>query len=173
VPLADELLGHASRLINASVVTDADCRRAVSASYYAVFHLLSNAVGTHVCPSNPPGMSGRFQHALDHKPMRNAMIPFGDSNRWMEFSNKIDVPCTFSPELAVIAQVFAELQDARHFADYDVVDAKRIVGLSWASNYLDKAQQAFDEWNLVKSTETGKLFLAALALGVNWTNRIK
>ncbi len=173
MPLADDLIDHASRLLAVPPVTGVDCRRAVSASYYAVFHLLSDAVGTHVSPSNPPGMSGRFQRALDHLPMRNAMVPFCDSKKWNDFSTKIGIPCTYSPDLAKIAQAFAELQDARHFADYDTLDVKNTVDLSWATDCLDKAKLAFDAWNRVKSTEASKLFLAALALGVNWANRIK
>jgi hypothetical protein len=145
----------------------------VSASYYAVFHLLSDTVGTHVSPSNPPGMSGRFQRALDHKQMLQAMAPFSDLKKWEDFSKKLGIPCTYSPDLAAIAQVFGELQDARHFADYDVVDIKGTVGVLWASDCLDKAKLTFDVWNRIKSTDTGKLFLAALALGVNWANRIK
>jgi len=173
VPLADELLDHASRLINASVVKDADYRRAVSASYYAVFHLLSDAVGTYVCPSNPIGLSGRFQRALEHTTMREAMDLFSDSNKWKGFSSKIGIPCTYSPDLAVIAQVFAELQDARYFADYDVLDTKGTVGPLWASDCLNKARRAFDTWDQIKFSDAGKLFIAALALGIKWTKRIK
>jgi hypothetical protein len=171
VPLADELLDHASRLIAATPVADIDCRRAVSASYYTVFHLLSAAVGAQVSPPAPPGMSGRIQRVLEHRPMRNAMVPFGDANKWKEFSANLGIPCLFSPDLAAITQAYADLQDARHFADYDVVDAKGTVGLLWATNCLDKAKLAFDAWNRVKSTDEARLFLATLIFGVKWANR--
>jgi len=76
-------------------------------------------------------MSGRFQRALDHNPMRNAMVPFRSLENWTDFSDKkIGIPCTFSPDLAVIAQVFAELQDARQFADYDAIDVKSVINQS-------------------------------------------
>jgi hypothetical protein len=171
VPLADDLLDHASRLIVASPVARIDCRRAVSASYYAVFHLLSAAAGAQVSPATPPGMSGRIQRVLEHRPMRNAMIPFGDSKKWADFSAVLGIPCVFSPDLAVIVQAYAELQDARHIADYDVIDARGTVGFLWASDCLDKAKQAFDAWNRVKSADEARLFLATLIFGVKWANR--
>jgi hypothetical protein len=171
VPLADELLNHASRLIADPAVAGIDCRRAVSASYYAVFHLLSDAVATQVSPPTPPGMSGRIQRLLGHRPMRDAMAPFSDSNKWNVFSTNLGIPCVYSPDLAVIAQAYAELQDARHLADYDVIDTKGTVGLIWASDCLDQARLAFDAWNRVKVTDEARLFLATLIFGVKWANR--
>jgi hypothetical protein len=171
LPLADELLDHASRVLSAPAVADVDCRRAVSASYYAVFHLLSDAVGIQVSPSAPAGMSGRIQRVLDHRPMRNAMVPFSDLDAFKKFSINLGIPCVFLPDLAVIVEVYANLQDARHLADYDVIDANGIVDLSWATDCLDKAKLAFDAWNRVKSTDESKLFLATLIFGVRWANR--
>jgi hypothetical protein len=171
VPLADDLLDHASRLIVASPVVDIDFRRAVSASYYAVFHLLSGAAAAQVSPPTPPGMSGRIQRLLGHRPMRDAMASFSDSNKWNAFSTNLGISCVFSPDLAVISQAYAELQDARHIADYDVIDTKGTVGLLWATDCLDKAKLAFDAWNRAKSTDEARLFLATLIFGVKWANR--
>jgi hypothetical protein len=116
-------------------------------------------------------MSGRIQRLLGHRPMRDAIAPFSDQNKWNTFSTNLGIPCVFASDLAVIAQAYAELQDARHIADYDVVDAKGIVGLLWASDCLDKARLAFDAWNRVKSTDEARLFLATLMFGVKWVNR--
>ncbi|MFZ1084977.1 MAG: hypothetical protein WAN35_08430 [Terracidiphilus sp.] len=173
MPLADELLDHASRLLSAPAVANVDCRRAVSSSYYAVFHLLSDAAGTQVSPPTPLGMSGRIQRLLNHGPMREAMIPFGDSKKWNTFSTNLGIPCIFSPDLAVIVNAYANLQDARHLADYDVIDANGSVDLSWASDCLNKAKLAFDAWNRIKSTDEARLFLATLIFGVKWANRTK
>lgn len=103
--------------------------------------------------------------------MREAMVPFSDSKKWNIFSTNLGIPCEFLPDLAVIVEVYANLQDARHLADYDVLDAKGTVGLSWARDCLDKAKLAFDAWNRVKATDEARLFLATLVFGVKWTNR--
>jgi hypothetical protein len=116
-------------------------------------------------------MSGRIQRLVNHGAMREAMVPFSDSIKWNTFSSKLGIPCVFSPELAVKAQAYPVLQDARHLADYDVVDANGSVGPSWATDCLDKAKLAFDAWNRVKSTDQARLFLATLIFGVKWANR--
>jgi hypothetical protein len=106
--------------------------------------------------------------------MRDAMAPFSDPKKWKTFSTKpgmLGIPCVFSPDLAAIAQAYSELQDARHSADYDVVDTKSTVGLLWATNCLDKTKQAFNAWSQVESTDEARLFLATLIFGVEWANR--
>jgi hypothetical protein len=103
--------------------------------------------------------------------MRDAMAPFSDPIKWNAFSTSLGIPCVFSADLAVIAQAYAVLQDARHLADYDVVDANGSVSPSWASDCLNKARLAFDAWNRAKSTDAARLFLATLIFGVKWANR--
>ena len=72
--LAEELLEHARFLANLDerTTTQANIRRAVSAAYYAVFHLLSAAIAKQISPSNPPGLRGRTQRALNHAEMYRA-----------------------------------------------------------------------------------------------------
>ena len=77
-------------------------------------------------------------------------------------STNLGIPCVYSTDLAVIAQAYAEIQDARHIADYDVVDAKGTIGLLGASDSLDKAKLAFDAWSRVRYTDEARLFLATL-----------
>lgn len=53
------------------------------------------------------------------------------------------------PELAEIAAVFVELQEARHKADYDLselFDRVQVLG------YVHKARDAATKWKVVKST---------------------
>lgn len=133
VSLADDLFDHASGLLAAPAIADIDCRRAVSASYYAVFHLIASAVAAQVSPQEPDGLRGRCQRALEHRAMKNAMARFLTQDGVRRLSEEIAVPCAFSQDIATIARVFGELQDARHLADYDVVDSESKVGLSWAS----------------------------------------
>lgn len=166
--LADDLLDHASRLLTAPEVAEVDYRRAVSASYYAVFHLISSAVVAQVSPQQPDGLSGRCQRVLEHRAMKNAMASFLTPNSVEKLSKDIAVPCAFSQDIAMIANAFAELQDERHLADYDVVDAEGKVGLRWASENLDKAKLLFEAWSRAQSTDEAKLFLAAVIFGNKW-----
>ena len=53
MPLAEELLDHSSRLLAGDATAEVDYRRAVSAAYYAVFHLISAAVAAQVSPEEP------------------------------------------------------------------------------------------------------------------------
>lgn len=168
MPLADDLLGHASRLLAAPAVSDVDCRRAVSASYYAVFHLISADAAEQASPQEPEGLRGRCQRVLEHRAMKNAMAGFRTPDSVKRLSDEIAVPCTFSPDLAMIARDFADLQDQRHLADYDAVDAEDQVGLSWASDSFNMAKMIFEAWARVKSTNEARLFLATLIFGSKW-----
>lgn len=162
---ADDLLQHASRLIVPSDCTDADYRRAVSSSYYAVFHLISAAVAEQACPPVPPELRGRFQRALDHKTMKNATQSFVTPESLKRLATDTGISCSFNKDVADVAKVFGDLYDAREFADYDVVDSMGTVEFSWAYGWVDKAKLAFNAWGRAKSTDEAKLFLASLIFG--------
>jgi hypothetical protein len=133
---AKDLLDHASRLAATASGTDADFRRAVSASYYAIFHLISGSVAQQACPPTPPELRGRFQRALDHKTMRNAMQFFSTAESLKRLSIETGIACIFDMDIAEIAKTFGALYDAREFADYDVVDSGGTVNFSWRRNGL-------------------------------------
>lgn len=165
---ADEMLDHASRLLAGSASTEVDFRRAASASYYAAFHLISAAVASQASPPSPPGLRERCQRVLEHRTMKNAMGYFLTPESLKRLSIEIGVPCIFSHDIAEIAKAFGELQDDRHLADYDVTDAQGKVGLSWASECVDKAKRIFEAWDRSKSTDAARLFLASVIFGNRW-----
>jgi hypothetical protein len=158
-------------LLAAADAIDVDFRRAVSASYYAVFHLIAAAVAEQVSPQEPDGLRGRSQRALEHRAMKNAMARFLTPDSVKRLSEEVAVPCAYSPDLATIADIFEELQDERHLADYDVVDADGKVGLSWASESVDKAKLLIDAWNRAQFTGEAKLFLATVIFGNKWAKQ--
>jgi hypothetical protein len=100
--------------------------------------------------------------------MKNAMASFVTRDSLKKLSADIGVPCAFSQEIAEIARAFGELQDARHLADYDVLDSEGKVGLLWASECVDKAKRTFEAWDRAKSTDAAKLFLASVIFGNKW-----
>jgi hypothetical protein len=69
--LAEELLEHARFLANLDprTTSQANIRRAISAAYYAVFHLLAAEVAEQVSPDSPAGLRERTQRALEHTQM--------------------------------------------------------------------------------------------------------
>jgi hypothetical protein len=162
---AKELLDHAGRLVANGASTDADYRRAVSASYYAVFHLISAAVAEQACPPTPPELRGRFQRALDHKSMKNAMQSFVTQDSLKNLTKDTGISCVYNKDIADIARAFGQLYEAREFADYDVVDSGGTVEVLWASDWVDKSKLAFDAWGRARSTDEAKLFLASLIFG--------
>jgi len=100
--------------------------------------------------------------------MKNAMASFITQDSLKRLSSDIGVACAFSPDIAEIAKAFGELQDARHLADYDVMDSEGKVGLSWASECVDKAERIFEAWDRAKTTDEARLFLASLIFGNKW-----
>jgi len=159
---AKEILDHASRLLVAPASTDADFRRAVSASYYAVFHLISAAVAEQAYPPTPRELRGRFQRALEHRSAKNAMQSFVSHESVRGLAKEPGISCNYNQDIAEIAKAFGELQDARELADYDVVDSDGTVSFSWAKDWVDTATLVFDAWERVKSTDDARLFLAFL-----------
>ena len=168
MPLADDLLGHATRLLANTECNEADYRRSVSASYYATFHLISAAVAAKACPPGPPGLRGKWQRTLDHRAMKNGMAYFLTPESIRKFSADTVLPCIFSPDLSEIAKAFGELQEARNLADYDIVDSDGTVHILWASDCLEEAKHIFEAWRRVQEADEAKLFLVCLIPGTKW-----
>ena len=66
------------------------------------------------------------------------------------------------PELIQIAEIFVELQEARHSADYDV-------GASFsrteALEHITNVELAFRSWQSVRASQQADMFRVALAFG--------
>jgi hypothetical protein len=69
------------------------------------------------------------------------------------------------PELRQVAQVFAELQDSRHEADYEVATTFTRVDVL---QKIAIAQEAFAAWQGIRSEPNTVVFLAALLLQPQW-----
>jgi hypothetical protein len=159
---ARELLDQASRLVGSSASADADYRRAVSASYYSVFHLISAAAAEQAYPPTPRELRCRFQRALEHRSAKSAMQSFVTPDSVKSLAKDLGVFCNFNQDIADIAKAFGELQDARELADYDVVDSEGTVGYPCAKYWFEKPTFIFDAWDRGKPTDEAKSFLAYL-----------
>lgn len=109
----DDLMAHALDLIHQSPATEVYLRRAVSAAYYAVFHLLIFESTQHWDNATLRTVLGR---GYDHGLMRTT------SNRVLD-SREFPFPGAdprIVATLREIAQGFSQLQQDRHFADYNL-----------------------------------------------------
>ncbi len=100
--------------------------------------------------------------------MKNAMASFLTPESLNKFSKEIGIPCVYSRDIAEVARAFGELQDARHLADYDVIDFEGKVGLPWALECVNKAGRVFEAWDRANSAEIARVFLASMILGNKW-----
>ncbi len=168
MPLAEDLLEHSRNLLNGAP-REVELRRSASAAYYAIFHLLSASVAAQISPDAPPGLRGRIQRALDHSSMVTAAKQFRKQGAPpTTIPRDIDLRSSISQELANVADAFVVLQEARHLADYDILDANHQIGLQWAQDCVEMAENAFRDWQLEVNSDGARVFLAALIFGQRW-----
>lgn len=168
MPLADELLLHArflAELNSGSTPKQADLRRAVSAAYYALFHLLSDEAARRVAPGLPVELLVKTQRTLDHRDMYVVCGAFVSSGKDKIDEKDIALPDKISPVLANIAKRFRTLQEQRHIADYDALkkfDQTDVLEL------IEAAEVASVEWSTERTTANAQIFLTALAFWKSW-----
>jgi hypothetical protein len=75
------------------------------------------------------------------------------------------LPDSVSQELASIANIFKELQEARHLADYDVLKQFNPID---ADTMVQKAEKFFKDWKTEKGSSNTPVFLAAMIFGKDW-----
>lgn len=143
----DDLIQHAIFLSELNLPNEpkqADLRRAVSAAYYSLFHLLTTEAA-----SNWKHERQRhdFARTFDHQPMKKC-------------SENL---CKRSPEgpLALVASSFVRLQQARHSADYD--NSK-----TWSRDEVREliavAEDAIAFWAAIRERESAQDYLLDLFL---------
>ena len=117
--LVDDFFVHAANLAASSATSDCeqiDLRRAVSAAYYAVFHLFTTTAAENWAASAD---RVRFARLFEHGKMKNA------SNGLTARIGERLGPAPSTQEVAIgnalrdISKEFMALQNDRHIADYD------------------------------------------------------
>ena len=146
---ADELLNSATALSQISPETQANLRRAISSSYYALFHLL---IGEACRNWSRPEQRGRLARKFEHVRMLAA-------SRQCAERYKNAVPGSMESYLLDVANAFAQLQEERHLADYDLtrtfLDVEVTVDLSLARN-------AFKDWDRIRGEQIAQDYLFSL-----------
>ena len=148
----DDLLSQALHLVHTAPSTQASLRRAVSSAYYAVFHsLIAEATSNW---NNAP-LRAALGRGYDHGTMRTA------SNR---LSNTRDFPFTGEDpqvvaSLRFVALTFTQLQEDRHFADYNLTED---LDPADALNQVKSAEKIFNTWSSIRSQQIAQEYLVSL-----------
>lgn len=148
----DDLLTQALQLVHAVPPTQLTLRRAVSAAYYAVFHFLITEATSNW--QNVP-LRSALGRAYDHGVMKTA------SNRIL---NTRDFPFTGEnpavvADLRFVAQAFSQLQEDRHFADYNLTkDLDAVEALT----QVKSAEKILTIWPAIRGEQIAQAYLVSL-----------
>ena len=134
----------------------ASLRRAVSASYYALFHLLVDEAL--LSGRNRDALRDCLARAFSHDVMKQVAQQFSSNGLSPKLIPGLNGQ-TLQPQLVGIASSFVDLQQARHEADYD--RARRFTRRE-VLDLVDQAEQAFADWKVVRKSIQADTFLAGL-----------
>jgi len=159
--LHDDLLDQADLLAHHDPVKpkQASLRRATSAAYYALFHLLIDASTRFMVTSQREELRKQLTRSYDHGHMEKAARAFAApaaNNPWRALLAQPP-----SAALVDVASTFIMLQEQRHEADYDL---SRPFTRSATKASIARARTAFASWNSIAGTEEGDIFVVALLI---------
>ncbi len=143
----------------------ANLRRAVSTAYYALFHYLVDEV----CCAQIGTQNSQKEHrhalarAFAHSSMKDACISFAGGTLKeaiikglpRDANGNYPIPI----EIRDIAGTFAELQEKRHLADYDLSETFRKVEVL---RLIEQANLHVESFRTLAVSDTRKFFLACL-----------
>lgn len=161
-PLHRQLLTQARHLArrDARRPQQGNLRRAVSSSYYALFHFLIHHATRSVVGTAAERRD--YRHALarafDHGEMAAASKSFSGGTLPASVQQHIGTPA-IPAELRSIATLFVEAQDLRHRADYNLSEAffrKSTLAL------VDRVDDAMRDFDSVRSQPVVRFFLTSL-----------
>ena len=148
----DDLLNEALQLVRKSPPSQLSLRRAVSAAYYAVFHfLISEATANW---TNEP-LRTALGRAFDHGLMKTASNRILNTN---DFPFTGESPTTVS-SLRSVAQGFSQLQQDRHFADYNLT---KNLDPTDALAQVKSAEKIFNTWPAIRDEQIAQAYLVSL-----------
>lgn len=145
--LHDDLLQQARDLASSDRhrPKQASLRRAISTSYYALFHALGFHISRTLLPASPTYLTSRaaLRRTLEHAEMSSALAGFATGNPAEVYRNQL--PNGIPASIQRLARIFRDLQHQRHLADYSVaskfsrVDAYTAIrDVAWALTALDE-----------------------------------
>jgi uncharacterized protein (UPF0332 family) len=164
VPLHDDLLDQAQTLLRLDPgrPRQANLRRAISAAYYALFHLLIDDASAFLIGGNQlyrRQLREMLARSFDHGRMCAAAREWTQkAPPWRAAALAHQAP---HQDLLLVARLFTELQAHRHRADYAVAER---FSRAEVRAVLANTRHAFEAWQRVRATPDGEAFGLSLLL---------
>lgn len=160
--LIDDFFSHAARLAAPGKPSDTDqidLRRAVSAAYYAVFHLLTMTAAESWAVGRE---RHRFARLFEPGRLRTASLALPGKLKERLGDNASPDDQKTADTLAAIAKDFVALQQDRNSADYD---NSRVWSYTEVENVILRAHDLYVGWNTVSKTPLAESYLLDLLGG--------
>jgi len=149
-----DLLNQALTLVHSAPPTQASLRRAVSAAYYAAFHFL-------VCEAtsnwNNIPLRAALGRAYDHGIMRTASNSILNTRDFPFIGEDLRAVT----DLRLVARTFSQLQEDRHFADYNLT---KDLDPTDALNQVKSAEKIFNTWPSIRNEQITQAYLVSLVV---------
>lgn len=158
--LAADLLDQAQHLasMDRGKPRQASLRRAISAAYYSLFHLIIDEAVRYLVPA--AGLRAAVARTFEHKDVKSAARTISEIQRgsspWL--ANHVRQPV--STALASVCDTLVELHDQRHAADYDL-SATFTRGV--VNSKLAMAVSAHGNWSRERRSHNARVFMLAAA----------
>jgi hypothetical protein len=153
---SEDLIEHANVLYQlnpGAIPRQADLRRAVSAGYYALFHLLTMDAANNWAHE---GQRHRFARLFDHSPMNKCCEGLKSRLKERLGEKPSAEGKAAATKLQEVAEAFIQLQDQRYSADYD---NSRQWTRTETLNAIVQSETAISSWMEVRKTELAQDFL--------------
>jgi hypothetical protein len=154
--LIDDFFSHAVRLAAPGKPSDTeqiDFRRAVSAAYYAVFHLLTMTAAESWAVGRE---RHRFARLFEHGRLKAASLALPGKLKERLGNNASPDDQKTADTLDAIAKDFVALQQDRNSADYD---NSRAWSYTEVENVILRAHYLYLGWNTVSKTPLAESYL--------------
>ena len=144
----------------------ASLRRAVSCAYYALFHLLVSEGSALIGSKLGKDARIKLRRAFSHGDMKVVCGSYAGLHGRLHAQIAPLLILPIEKELQALADLFVELQEARHSADYDVASVfsrTEVLALISDLNIIVAG------WAKVRTKQNAKIFLADLLLRKSWS----
>jgi uncharacterized protein (UPF0332 family) len=168
----EDLLEQARKLatIDVKKPKQASLRRAISAAYYAMFHLLvDEACRVQIgALHNQAPFRQVLGRAYAHGVMKDACKSFGSGTLKKGVLKGLPTGFTIAKEIRQLAESFVDLQHKRHLADYDLTERfnrSDVLGL------IEQVERRVEDFRNLAPSNEKRFFLACLWAWKDLANR--